>query len=230
MVGIVIVVVAKNTAVINTAERGMDVGKIIFHDLTLGILPNLFSELSATSGQDVGCLTAPTKIPAARLKMQPGRKPITLHADVRPATAAKPEREARRDSEYEHRGTANAFLAVEPKAGKHFCFPTPDRTGFQFALAEQRRPPGSAGESREPPSTRKGENPMDENESLSHTNWDFKYHVVFIPKCRRKVLYGQLRRNLGEVFRRLAGQQECRIEEGHLMIDHVHMMIAIPPK
>lgn len=61
-------------------------------------------------------------------------KPITLHADVRPATAAEPGREARRDSEYERRGTANAFLAVEPKAGKHFCFPTPDRTGFQFAL------------------------------------------------------------------------------------------------
>ena len=61
-------------------------------------------------------------------------KPITLHADVRHATAAKPGQEARRDSEYERRGTANAFLAVEPKAGKHFCFPTPDRTGFQFAL------------------------------------------------------------------------------------------------
>ena len=71
---------------------------------------------------------------------------------------------------------------------------------------------------------------MDENESLSHTKWDCKYHVVLIPKCRRKVLYGQLRRNLGEVFRRLAAQRECRIEEGHLMSDHVHMMIAIPPK
>ncbi|MFN9893291.1 MAG: IS200/IS605 family transposase, partial [Acidobacteriota bacterium] len=71
---------------------------------------------------------------------------------------------------------------------------------------------------------------MDENERLSHTKWDCKYHVVFIPKCRRKVLYGQLRRNLGEVFRRLAAQRECRIEEGHLMSDHVHRMIAIPPK
>jgi hypothetical protein len=60
-------------------------------------------------------------------------KPITLHAEVRPATAASPGREARRDSEYARRGTANAFLAVEPKAGKHFCFPTPDRSGFQFA-------------------------------------------------------------------------------------------------
>jgi putative transposase len=53
---------------------------------------------------------------------------------------------------------------------------------------------------------------------------------VFIPKCRRKTLYGQLRRYLGEVFRRLGEQKESRIEEGHLMLDHVHMMIAIPPK
>ena len=54
--------------------------------------------------------------------------------------------------------------------------------------------------------------------------------MVFIPKCRRKALYGELRKHLGEVFRRLAGQKESRIEEGHLMPDHVHMMISIPPK
>ena len=71
---------------------------------------------------------------------------------------------------------------------------------------------------------------MDKHESLSHTQWDCKYHVVFIPKCRRKSLYGELRRHLGEVFRQLAGQKERRIEEGHLMPDHVHMMISIPPK
>ena len=71
---------------------------------------------------------------------------------------------------------------------------------------------------------------MDELESLSHTKWDCKYHVVFIPKCRRKTLYQELRRHLGEVFRRLAEQKECKIEEGHLQPDHVHMMIAIPPK
>ena len=71
---------------------------------------------------------------------------------------------------------------------------------------------------------------MDDCESLSHTKWDCKYHVVFIPKCRRKTLYGELRRHLGEIFRRLAMQKECRIEEGHLMPDHVHMMISIPPK
>jgi putative transposase len=71
---------------------------------------------------------------------------------------------------------------------------------------------------------------MDEYESLSHTKWECKYHVVFIPKCRRRVLYEQLRQHLGEVLRRLAMQKEGRIEEGHLMPDHVHMMIAIPPK
>ncbi len=71
---------------------------------------------------------------------------------------------------------------------------------------------------------------MDEMESLSHTKWECKYHVVFIPKCRRKVLYGELRRHLGEVFRRRAEQKESRIEEGHLLPDQVHMMIAIPPK
>ena len=63
---------------------------------------------------------------------------------------------------------------------------------------------------------------MDEAKSLRHSKWECKYHVVFIPKYRRKVLYGQLRRYLGEVFHRLAGQKESRIEEGHLMVDHVH--------
>ncbi|HMD86597.1 MAG TPA: IS200/IS605 family transposase [Terriglobia bacterium] len=71
---------------------------------------------------------------------------------------------------------------------------------------------------------------MDENRSLNHTKWECKYHVVFIPKCRRKVLYKELRRHLGEVFRQLAKQKESQVEEGHLMPDHVHMMIAIPPK
>src|SRR5881394_4076268 len=94
------------------------------------------------------------------------------------------------------------------------------------------RPPGSIDETlnSEPPSTRKGVPSMDEFESLSHTKWECKYHVVFIPKCRRKTLYVELRRHLGEVFRRLAEQKESRIEEGHLMPDHVHMMISIPPK
>ena len=71
---------------------------------------------------------------------------------------------------------------------------------------------------------------MDLPESLSHTRWECKYHVVFIPKCRRKTLYGELRRYLGPVFRTLAEQKESRVEEGHLMPDHVHMMLSIPPK
>lgn len=71
---------------------------------------------------------------------------------------------------------------------------------------------------------------MDSSESLSHSRWECKYHVVFIPKCRRKTLYEKLRPHLGEVFRDLAAQKECRIEEGHLMADHVHILISIPPK
>ena len=71
---------------------------------------------------------------------------------------------------------------------------------------------------------------MDNYESLSHAVWGCKYHVIFIPKCRRKTLYGELRKHLGEVFRRLARQKESEIVEGHLMPDHVHMMIVIPPK
>ena len=71
---------------------------------------------------------------------------------------------------------------------------------------------------------------MDTFESLNHSVWECKYHVVFIPKCRRKTLYAELRKYLGEVFRKLAMQKESRIEEGHLLSDHVHMLIAIPPK
>ena len=71
---------------------------------------------------------------------------------------------------------------------------------------------------------------MPDSETLSHTKWDCKFHVVFIPKYRRKALYHELRRHLGEVFRALAEQKACRIEEGHLMADHVHMLLSIPPK
>ncbi len=66
--------------------------------------------------------------------------------------------------------------------------------------------------------------------SLNHTKWECKYHVVFIPKYRKKRIYGGIRRELGGVFHRLAQQRESRVEEGHLMPDHVHMMISIPPK
>ena len=71
---------------------------------------------------------------------------------------------------------------------------------------------------------------MDDYQSLSHTRWECKYHVVFIPKCRRKKLYGHLRKHLGEVFRELARRKESEVLEGHLLPDHVHMMISIPPK
>jgi putative transposase len=71
---------------------------------------------------------------------------------------------------------------------------------------------------------------MNSIENLSHTKWECKYHIVFIPKCRRKALYLELRRHLGEVIKNLAEQRECRVEEGHLVIDHIHMLISIPPK
>lgn len=71
---------------------------------------------------------------------------------------------------------------------------------------------------------------MRDYKSLAHTRWDCKYHVVFIPKRRRKLIYGKLRTGLGEIFHELAKRKECRIEEGHLMADHVHMCISIPPK
>ena len=71
---------------------------------------------------------------------------------------------------------------------------------------------------------------MNDYRSLRHTKWECKYHVVFIPKYRKKAIYGALRRRLGDVLRTLAEQKESRIEEGHLMSDHVHIMISIPPK
>ena len=71
---------------------------------------------------------------------------------------------------------------------------------------------------------------MQTYETLKHTTWECKYHVVFIAKCRKKTLYGQIRRELGPVFRELARQKECEIIEGHLMVDHVHMLLSIPPK
>ena len=71
---------------------------------------------------------------------------------------------------------------------------------------------------------------MKEYQSLSHTRWDCKYHIVFIPKCRRKVIYGTLRKHLGEIFRELAKQRECSVVEGHLMKDHVHICLSVPPK
>ena len=71
---------------------------------------------------------------------------------------------------------------------------------------------------------------MQEYNKLQHTTWECKYHVVFIPKYRKKALYGALRRELGPVFRALAKQKEAVVEEGHIVKDHVHMLLSIPPK
>lgn len=67
-------------------------------------------------------------------------------------------------------------------------------------------------------------------ERLSHTTWDCKYHLIWIPKYRKKLIYGQLRKHLGEIFRDLSVQKESRVVEGHLMGDHVHILVSIPPK
>lgn len=71
---------------------------------------------------------------------------------------------------------------------------------------------------------------MENYQKLSHTTWQCKYHVIFIPKYRRRRLYGVVRRELGEVFHRLAEHKESKIEEGHIMPDHVHMLLQVPPK
>ena len=71
---------------------------------------------------------------------------------------------------------------------------------------------------------------MNDRQSLSHTLWECKYHVVWIPKYRKKSIYDQLRRYLGSIFRDLAFQKESQVLEGHLRLDHVHMLISIPPK
>jgi len=65
---------------------------------------------------------------------------------------------------------------------------------------------------------------------LNHTTWECKYHVVFTPKYRKKAIFGHVRRQLGTLFHVLARRKECRIEEGHLMPDHVHILISVPPK
>lgn len=66
--------------------------------------------------------------------------------------------------------------------------------------------------------------------SLAHSKWDCKYHIIFIPKMRKKKLYGEIRPRLGQIFHALAAMKECTITEGHVMPDHIHMLIEIPPK
>ena len=79
-------------------------------------------------------------------------------------------------------------------------------------------------------STKRQENTVKEYQSLSDTRWDCKYHVVFIPKRRKKMVFGVLRKHLGRIFRELARHKESEVVEGHLMPDHVHMCLSIPPK
>ena len=71
---------------------------------------------------------------------------------------------------------------------------------------------------------------MNDKKSLAHSTWECKYHIVWIPKCRKKQLYGGIAKYLGNIFHRLAGERESRIVEGHLCPDHVHMLVEIPPK
>ena len=71
---------------------------------------------------------------------------------------------------------------------------------------------------------------MKDYQRLNHTRWDCKYHVVFIPKRRKKAVYGAIRRHLGELFHELASQKECQIVAGHLCTDHIHMCLSVPPK
>lgn len=71
---------------------------------------------------------------------------------------------------------------------------------------------------------------MSKDQSLSHTRWNCKYHIVFIPKCRRKIIYGQLRKDIGSIIRKLCEREEVEIIEAHACIDHIHLLVKIPPK
>ena len=71
---------------------------------------------------------------------------------------------------------------------------------------------------------------MSDYDSLNHSTWECKYHIVWIPKYRRKKLYASIREDLGQETRRLAACRECRVLEGHMLVDHVHMLIEVPPK
>ncbi len=66
--------------------------------------------------------------------------------------------------------------------------------------------------------------------SLAHTTWLCKYHIVFIPKYRRKEIYSQVRKDLKEIIKQLCKYKGVEIIEGHMMIDHVHLLVSIPPK
>ena len=69
-----------------------------------------------------------------------------------------------------------------------------------------------------------------DDSSLSHTRWNCKYHIVFIPKYRRKIMYGELKKDLVEIIKKLCEMKQVQIIEGKVCKDHVHMYVAIPPK
>ena len=71
---------------------------------------------------------------------------------------------------------------------------------------------------------------MDDDLSLSHTRWNCKYHIVFIPKYRRKEVYGKIRTDIGQIIRQLCAYKDVEIIEAHAMPDHIHMLVRIPPK
>lgn len=71
---------------------------------------------------------------------------------------------------------------------------------------------------------------MTDENSLSHTRWNCKYHIVFIPKYRRKAIYGKIRQDIGQILRQLCTYKGVEIIEAHACIDHVHMLVSIPPK
>ena len=73
-------------------------------------------------------------------------------------------------------------------------------------------------------------NKPNDDSSLSHTRWNCKYHIVFIPKYRRKEIYGKLRSDIGKILRTLCEYKEVKIIEAHAMKDHIHMLVMIPPK
>ena len=71
---------------------------------------------------------------------------------------------------------------------------------------------------------------MNDDSSLSHTRWNCKYHIVFVPKYRRKAIFGKLRSEIGPILRQLCEYKEVEIVEAHAMPDHIHMLVKIPPK
>jgi putative transposase len=71
---------------------------------------------------------------------------------------------------------------------------------------------------------------MKEWQSLAHTKWEYKYHVVIVPKYRKKVLYGRVKKRIGEILRELCGYKGIELLEGHAMPDHIHICISVPPK